>query len=265
MKKLGIIITAAIFMSFYSCKDDDTDQIDDPIGGETIDLTYNFEADNDGWDGGIADIPADDENLYEFEAAQTTAPFGENEGVLLLSASNPNDVLFMYASKHVSGLEPNTRYDIDMSVSFVPDVVIDTTGFVDDTTGVAGDTTGVPSDTTGAGIDTTNLVAGNDTVVIKAGVVAEEPATEADELDFLQLVGIDIGENGVDGADLIVLGTYPGNGAENDYPLQTASTESPFSITTNDEGELWLIVAAESSGTRAEIYIDNIEVAISKE
>ena len=163
----------------------------------------------------------------------------------------------MYASKHITGLAPNSRYDISYTVEFASSVEIDTTEMVTDTTGIGTDTPGVGSDTLG-------FVNVNDTVVIKAGATSEELVTEEDDLDFLQLVGIDVGEPGVDGDDLVVLGSFASDTTSNGFTLHTASTETPISIMTNGDGDLWLIVGAESFGIKTEIYINSIEVNIKK-
>lgn len=266
MKRLSVIITAALFMSFYACKDDETDKINDPSNGEPIDITYDFDSGTEGWDAGIAGYPVDDESLYEFEARQEDAPFDDTEGVLVLSASNPDNNLFMYLSRQISGLEPNTTYEADLTVNFTSDVLTDTTGVPGDTTGVPGDTTGVAGDSANTGTGASAGIAEtSDTLILKAGVVPVEVTTEPDEQDFLQLVGIDIGDSGSDGADLIVIGTYPGNGADTGYQIHTASPGSPFTVTTNEDGDFWLIVAAESFGTQTTLYISSIEVRISEE
>ncbi len=256
MKTIVIMIMGVLAISFYSCKDEDVDRIDDPIGDETVELNYNFDSGDEGWDAGIAGFLIDEEDLYGFNVEQTTAPFDEDEGVLKLSASNPNDHLFMYASKQITGLEPNTQYNINFTVELASLVVVDTTGFVTDTIGLGTDTTGV---------DTTGIYTSiNDTVFIKAGVANEELVTEADDFDFLQLVGIDIGEPGADGNDLVVIGSFPGDTTDINVTLHTASTETPITAITNDDGDLWLLVGAESFGTNTEIYIGSISVEIEK-
>ncbi len=251
MKKILIMIFGALTVAFYSC-DDDTDRIDDPIEGEPVVLNYDFDSDDEGWNAGLAGYPIDDEGLYDFEVEATTSPADDEDGVVLLSTSNPGeDNLLMFVNKQVTGLEPNTRYDVSYTIELIPNVVIDTTGLDIDTTGLGTDTVGF--------VDTVN-----DTVTIKAGAVSEEPETEADELDFLQLIGIDVGEPGVDGSDLIVIGSFASDTTDTGFVQQTVSTETPISAMTNDDGDLWLLIGAESFGSRTEIYINNIEVEIDR-
>ena len=218
MKTIVLITFGFFAVGLYSCKDD-SDRIDDPAVNETVELNYSFGANDEGWDAGIAGFPIEEESLYEFETKQVTSPLDEDEGVLLLSASNPNENLFMYASKHITGLAPNSRYDISYTVEFASSVEIDTTEMVTDTTGIGTDTPGVGSDTLG-------FVNVNDTVVIKAGATSEELVTEEDDLDFLQLVGIDVGEPGVDGDDLVVLGSFASDTTSNGFTLHTADRKS---------------------------------------
>jgi hypothetical protein len=257
MKTFGIVLFGALTMTLYSCKDD-ADKIDDPTGNESVELTYNFQDDTEGWNAAIAQFPADDEDLYEFETEQTTSPFDDEDGVLLLSATNPHDNLFMYASKQITGLEPNTRYRVSYNIEVASSVIIDTTGVDSDTTGVVTDTTAVDTDTTDV---FTNL---NDTVVIKAGAVSEEPETETTVDNLMQLSGIDIGEPGVDGADLIVLGSFAADTTAAGFETQAMATESPISVITNEDGDFWLLIGTETFGSRAEVYFTKIEVEIER-
>ncbi len=242
MKKILIVIFMAITVAFYSCNDD-TDKVNNPTGDETVILDYDFNSNDEGWNTGLADFPAADEDLYNFEVDLTTSPADDEEDVLVLSASNPNDDnLFMFASKHITGLDANTMYDVSYTLDIVPNVVVDTTGL---------------------GADTTGFVA-NDTVTIKAGAVSEEPETEEDDLDFLQLINIDIGDPGVDGTDLMVIGSFPADTTNVGFVQQTVSTDDPISARTNEDGDLWLIVGAESYGSKTEIYINKISVEIKR-
>lgn len=260
MKRFVIAILGVFTLALYSCKDDEPERIEDPIGDETVELNYTFEANDEGWDAGIVGILADEEDIYGFEVDHVTAPYDENSGALLLSASNPNNNLFMYASKHVTGLEANTRYEVSYSIRFASVVDIDTTGIVVDV-----DTTGTVTDTTGIGNDTTGYFANvNDTVIIKAGAINEEPLVAEDETNYLELVGIDVGEPGADGNHLVVIGSFKADADDTSYTLQTASTENPISVMTNNDGDLWLIIGAESFGTSTEIYIDRIDVEIER-
>src|SRR5690554_6295789 len=111
MKTVAFIISGILALSFYSCSDDE-ETINDPIGEEGVELTYDFEANDEGWNAAIVDFPVDDEDLYDFEVEHSDSPVDGEDGALRLSASNPNDKLFMYASKQISGLEPSTQYQV---------------------------------------------------------------------------------------------------------------------------------------------------------
>lgn len=243
MKTIALIISGVMAFSFYSCNNDE-DTIDGPVGDEGVELSYDFEAGDEGWNAALANIPADDEDLYEFDVDHTTSPVDDEDGALYFSALNPNEDLFMFASKQISGLDPNTQYTVSYTIDLAPSVVIDTTGLV---------------------VDTTDAPAlENDTVFIKAGATGEEPETEIDENDFLDFIGIDIGEPGVDGADFVVLGSFSADTTDVGFTEQTVSTESPFPVMTNDNGDLWLLIGTESSGNFTEIYISNVDVTIKR-
>jgi hypothetical protein len=264
MKTIALIISGVLALSLYSCNNDE-DTITDPVGNEGVELNYDFESDDEGWNAALAEFPVDEEDLYEFEVEQTTSPVDDEEGALLLSASNPNGNLFMYASKQISGLEPSTQYKVSYSLNVTSSVVVDTTGFVIDTTGVDTDTTGVDSDTTGVGDDNDDLfVTLNDTVVIKAGAVSEEPVTEANQDNFLKLIGISIGEPGSDGADLVVIGSFAADTTDVGFTEETVSTTTPISVITNEDGDLWLLVGTETFGNKTEIYFNSINVVIER-
>lgn len=256
MKKFVIAIFGMLTIGFYACSDDEPERIEDPEG-EAVELTYNFDASDEGWDAGIIGILANEEEDHAFEVNHVTAPYDENTGALLLSAENPNNNLFIYTTRHLTGLEPNTSYDISYSIKFASIVGIDSTGNSVDTTGIGADTTEVAADS----ID--NIVA-NDTIVIKAGATNEELQVEEDASNLLQLVGIDVGEPGSDGNDLVVIGSFIADSDDSNYTLHTASTENPISVVTNEDGELWLVVGTETFGSTAEIYMDRIDVEINK-
>lgn len=264
MKTIALIISGVLAMSLYSCNNDE-DTINDPVGDEGVELTYDFESGDEGWNAALAEYPVDEEDLYEFEVEQTTSPVDDEEGSLLLSASNPNGNLFMYASKQISGLEPSTQYQVSYSLNVTSSVVVDTTGFVNDTTGVDTDTTGMDTDTTDVDVDNNGLFTNlNDTVVIKAGAVSEEPVTEANQDNFLKLIGIGIGEPGFDGADLVVIGSFAADTTDVGFTEQTVSTTSPITVITNEDGDLWLLVGTETFGSQTDIYLNSINVVIER-
>jgi hypothetical protein len=253
MKKIMILGALAVSVALYSCKDDSdrVDVIDVP--GQAIQLAYDFESDDEGWNAGISDIPSGELDNYFLDAEHVTdVPFDSN-GALKVAASNPNNEFFLYVSKKITGLEPNTNYNVTFDVDFAASVTMDTTGI--DTTGVIGDTTGVIGDT--IDVDIVNL---NDSIIMKAGAVAEEPATEPDDLDFLRLI-FDKGEVGIDGSDMVVIGRYAGTG---NFVKNSASNEDAFLVTSNEDGEIWLVLGAESTGDEVELYFDSINAEIDE-
>jgi hypothetical protein len=261
MKKIMILGALAVSVALYSCKDD-SDRVDiiDVPGGQTIELSYDFESGDEGWNAGIADIPAGDLDIYGLEVDHTNDPPFESNGALRVAATNPHNEFFVFISKHLTGLEPNTSYKVSFTVDFAASVMVDTTGIVVDTTGIAGDTTGIVggiNDTIGVHV---NL---NDTLIVKAGATALEPETEADAFDFLRLI-FDKGEVGFDGTDMVILGRYSGDTTAGNYVLRTASSEEPFLVTTNEDGELWVIVGSEATGRDFVVYYDSISIEIEE-
>jgi hypothetical protein len=265
MKKIMILGALAVSVALYSCKDD-SDRVDvvDIPGDQTIELSYDFESDDEGWNGGIADLPSDDLDLYGLDVDHVTddLPF-ESDGALRLSATNVNNDFFMFISKQITGLQPNKLYNISFTVDFAASVTVDTTGIVIDTDTIGVDTTGIVgsgNDTIDVGNVTVNL---NDTIVVKAGATDLEPDTEIDANNFLRLI-FDKGEVGFDGSDLVVLGKFASDTSTGGYVLRTVSNEEPISVRANADGELWLIVGTEATGRDVVVYYDEIVVEIDE-
>lgn len=261
MKKIVIFGALAASVALYSCKDD-SDRVDigDLPGEQTIELSYDFESDDEGWNAGLADLPEGDFDIYSLDADHTTdLPYNGN-GALRVSASNPNNEFFMYITKHLTGLEPNTTYNVSYNVQFAASVTVDTTGIIvePDTTGFGNDTTGVIGDTINVG-----YVDLSDSIIFKAGAVDTEPATEVDAFDFLRLI-FDKGEIGYDGADLVVLGRFPGDTASGGYVLRNVTNDDTITVTTNDDGEVWLVIGTEATGSDVVVYYERIHVELEE-
>lgn len=76
-------------------------------------------------------------------------------------------------------------------------------------------------------------------------------------------MNIDKGNQASDGENMINLGDFSNGLEENKYVLKTLKNETPFSVTADENGELWLIVGTDSgfeSTTR--IYYNKISIVL---
>jgi len=228
-----IILAGLLLFALISCDDDE----DDDMIYQT-EFSYDFNAGADGWVGGFADYPVGEEEAYEltFDDAMLPAPLDETEGAIMLSGTNMSDDLFMYMKTGVSGLEPNTTYHVAFSVDFASDVP-------DGTPGVGGSP--------------------GESVFIKAGANTIEPAPEEDNMGYYRM-NIDKGNQSQGGMDMVVLGDFSNDTDQEVYTLKTVTHNGPFTVTTDGDGNAWIIVGTESGfEATTTIYYDQVRVLFS--
>ena len=233
LEKSSLILLLSVM---FSCSKDEVV----PLQEEH--LRYGFETGPEGWTGGFSDYPPGQEEDYElvFAYSQLPPPLNTQEGALKLSGWNMSDDLFMFIKKEIEGLKPNTEYSLSFKVEFASNVAKDMFGIG-----------GSP----GEG------------VAVKVGATAIEPQkiliADGDEI---YRMNIDKGNQSTSGADMINIGNFANGTEENVYALKTVANESPFKVSTNAEGSLWLIVGTDSGfeGTTT-IYYNKISVKVALE
>ncbi|QGY43186.1 hypothetical protein GM418_05785 [Maribellus comscasis] len=230
--KLFIAVIAATIL-FFSCDEDENT----PAPQE---FTYEFNSDTDGWTGGFADYPAGNDSFYEmlFEYTALPEPLDHTKGALKISGNNHSDDLFMFVKRKISGLQSSTVYHVEFTVEFASNVA-------DDSAGVGG--------SPGEG------------VYIKAGASTTEPRSETDESDWYRM-NIDKANQAQSGADMIVIGDFSNDTDTNEYALKTVSNSSTsFTVTSNENGEAWLIVGTDSAfEATTTIYFNQITFVFSE-
>lgn len=212
MKRL--MIFGMILILFAACSDtSDT-------GREPVELTFDFSGGASGWIGDFADYPVGEADSYEldYEISTLPEPLDENEAAFVLSGTNMSDDLFMFMKKKISGLSPNTTYNADFTVEFA---------------------TNVPDGTPGIGGSP------GESVFIKAGATQVEPVPVEDDMDYYRM-NIDKGNQSQGGSDMVVVGDFSNDTDQEVYVLKTVSNETPFTVTTNQNGELWIIIGSDS-------------------
>ncbi|MEM7735073.1 MAG: hypothetical protein AAF267_04720 [Deinococcota bacterium] len=226
-----------------SCSEESTPEIP-PSDNNTVDITYNFSSDAEGWLTDFADYPVGEEDFYELASghAMLPPPLDETDGALRLSGSNRSDDLFMFAKKKLDGLSPNTTYKITFDMDIASDAA---SGSV----GIGG----------GPG----------EAVNIKIGASSVEPvkviATEDFGYDAYYVMNIDKGNQFESGEDMIRIGDFENGIDEFVYALiNRNNTQTPFEAQTNDAGELWLVVGTDS-GFEGITTIYYTKIAVSLE
>lgn len=208
------IVAVALLIAFFSCKDKNLDQ--PPL----MEYSYDFATGTDGWTGDFADYPVGEEEFYElvFEHDTLPHPLDQSQFALKLSGNNHSDDLFMFAKKKVSGLEPNTVYYVTFTLEFA---------------------TNVPDGSMGAGGSP------GESVYVKAGASVTEPKKVIDQDNFYRM-NIDKNNQSQNGDDMVVIGNFANGTDEAVYTLKTVSNEKPFRVTSDDFGNLWLIIGTDS-------------------
>jgi hypothetical protein len=223
------LLFIGIVIVLVSCNSDEGKQ-GISIFSETFDFDdglYEFQA-------GFSDYPAgpDDSAYFELRYAYTEEPGGDK--AIMLSGNNHSDDLFMFLKKKLSGLQPNTDYTITF------DVEVSSNAYT-------------PAGTA------------DETVFLKVGATDIEPKSVIDKGKFV--MNIDKGNQAEDGIDMVTIGdvAVPSNtGTYIKINRTNASTDHPLEVTSNNRGELWLIVGTDSGYQGiTTLYYTTISVVLS--
>lgn len=212
MKTMKWMTVAVLMAGIISCND--------KRDVEPVECSFEFTSDAEGWTGDFADYPVGSAESYKLEFEHTTlpAPLDETEGALRLSGFNKSDDLFMFIKRKISGLEPNTTYYATFYVEFASNVP-------DGLYGVGGSP--------------------GESVFVKAGATQTEPDREEDDMNYYRM-NIDKGGQSQGGADMVMIGDFSNDTASDDYTLKTVTNDNRFSVTSDANGELWLIAGTDS-------------------
>ncbi len=178
----------------------------------------DFSTGSHGWTGGFADYPVGDDSFYDLQWDWRIGPPPNPDPQLYITGNNHSDDLFMYFTKPVTGLAPDTTYAIDFQITFW-------SMYPTDSVGIGG--------SPGSG------------VTLKAGAVPFEPDRIAEEFGWR--MNLDKGNQAVGGEDAIVLG-HIGTELETFTWTQItrASDGQLFQADTDAAGTLWLLFGTDS-------------------
>ena len=208
---------------------------------QTYRFNYTFDEDQEGWVTGFADLPADyDPDLFELDSGWSELPSGLEGSAIYLSGHNRSDDLFMYLQQHITGLKPETTYQVDFSIHLASNT---------------------PEGMMGIGGSP------GESVYIKAGAVNREPELVTDDIDWLRL-NIDKGNQATAGEDMINLGTIAnpnidlGTFTGEEYALMNLNNQMiSFTVTSDKDGSIWVIIGSDSGFEGATtLYYDAIEI-----
>jgi len=245
MQKHNIFLYSSLltFSIILSGCDIETQSIINPT---TFTFAYDFEGDEQGWEGDFANYPVEEEELYELSFMYDTLP--ENlpqQGALRVSGNNQRDDLVMFLKKEITGLKPNTAYNIVFNVAFASQYPESSPG-VDGSPGAS--------------------------VGMLVGAMQEEPEVFQSDIGFgvnAYVTNFDHripNSRGAKTDDVLNIGNIGIPGEQFIYTLIIRSNEDiPFTRTSDKDGRLWVIVATESfRGGTTTLFYDEIGVTLTE-
>lgn len=205
-------------------------------------VTYDFSTQDHGWTGDFADYPKVDSVFYELFYKHDTLPTNLNANAtrkaLHIEGNNRSDDLFMFVKKKVTGLAANTSYIVLFNVKIASNAP---TGAI----GIGG--------------------APGESVFVKAGATPFEPKKILN--DGMYRMNLDKGNQGTDGADMILIGNVGVSATTTQFTYINRNNNSStgFLATTNDNGELWLIVGSDSGFEgKTILYYSQIDILFNE-
>jgi len=218
-------------------------QTADEPEGDIIHLNYDFEENEEGWEGGFADLPEEGQDIYELQVSHSPLPVetGTTGKSIMIQGHNRSDDLFMFLKKQLTGLAPSTTYQVIFDIEIASQY---------------------PTDSPGVGGSP------GSSVYLKAGASPEEPLPVLESnagVDHWRM-NIDKGNQSQEGADMMNIGHIGIEGEEYEYELiRRGNGERSFGATTDPEGNLWLIIGTDSGFEGlTTLYYTNIQVRLEK-
>jgi hypothetical protein len=208
------ILLLGLALSLAACNDS-------PLQSNDRDFGFSFEQGLEGWVGDFADYPVGEEDFYELNFGHSALPdpLDASRGALKISGNNHSDDLFMFVKRKISGLEPNATYSVAFDLRIGSDA---------------------PNGSFGVG--------GSPVIPIKIGATQIEPVKVLSQEDSHYRMNIDKGQQFQEGVDMKIIGDTANGTDEFKYVvIERRNTERPFEITTDDNGEVWIVIGTDSS------------------
>jgi hypothetical protein len=215
----------------------------DKSGISISSLVYDFNSELYGWQYGFSEYPVtpDDSTVFEFKYAHTDRPsnLAGSGKAIMISGNNKSDDLFMFLKKKITGLRPDADYTLSFTVEFASEA------------NPANANIGGPT---------------GENVFMKVGAADKEPKSIVENGHYV--MNISKGNRNESGASMINVGNISAPQNATGYALVVRSNATaygvPFEVSTNSNGELWLIVGTDSSykGVTT-LYYTKINVVLS--
>ena len=213
---------------------------EDSPGISVFSASFDFNDSQEGWVADFTDLPpgAADSSFYELKFSYTDLPahLGARKSMMLSGTNHSND-LFMFMKRKISGLAPNTLYNLVFEVELASNASEGSVG-TEDSPGKS--------------------------VFLKAGASDVEPVKTIQSNQYV--LNIDKGNQSTSGRDAVTLGDIAVPASYSDYALISRSNASgqPFIAKSNNDGEMWLIIGTESGymGTTT-VYYTAVNVLFS--
>lgn len=194
-----------------------------------VEITYpseianrdSFESDNEGWITGFADLPVDwTDDLYELATEFRQLPDGLEGNGIYIQGHNRSDDLFMFLTKKITDLKPNTNYEIHLAINIAANV---------------------PAAMMGIGGSP------GESVYVKAGASTDEPTISSDDIGHLR-ISVDKGNQASHGSEMFSIGNVANfEVVGSEYKIKTLdNTGRTVTVSSDDSGQLWLIVGTDS-------------------
>jgi hypothetical protein len=182
--------------------------------------SYDFIDGYDGWVGDFADYPVTDSIFYELEYIRTTlpAPLNTSKYALKITGNNHSDDLFMFIKHKITGLIPNSTYQLQVQVNFASNA---------------------PTNAVGVGGPP------GEGVTMKAGATITEPNKIIIGGDYR--MNIDKGNQTIPGVDMDTIGHIGVSDTTTLFTLINRNNSTHlFTITTDANGEVWVCIGTDS-------------------
>jgi hypothetical protein len=200
--------------------------------------SYDFITGYDGWIGDFADYPPADSILYDLDYTRTTlpAPLNTNKYALKIAGTNRSDDLFMFIKRKITGLIPNTTYQLKIQVNFASKA---------------------PTNAVGVG------GAPGEGITMKAGATIIEPNKIIIGSDYR--MNIDKGNQSVPGVDMGTIGHIGVSDTTTQFTLiNRNNTTNLFTIRTDANGEVWVCIGTDSGfESRTTLYYNQITLTFT--
>lgn len=207
-------------------------------------FAFNLDAGPGQWQALFADYRPVQLESIDPQAGLTTlpSPLGDREG-FEMSGTNRSDDLAMFLTAPLGGLAPETRYRVELDMTFA---------------------TNVPRNCFGIG------GAPGEAVFVKLGAAGEAPGVDSVD-DFFRF-NFDHGIQSTSGADAIVVGDMTNSadcnavGDDWRWELKTVSTRGQRFFATSDEaGRLWILAGSDSGFEgRTTFYLTRLSARMSR-